>query len=106
MAQPTIDTVYRNIIAELTPSLGQSEARSAARVIMEDVRGVTPTDLVVNGHRTVEQLTLDRINDIVRRIRSGEPIQYAVGSAKFYGMDFIVRPECLFRVPRPRGLST
>ncbi len=101
-SQPTIATVYRDIISRLSPSLGES--RAAARVIMEDVRGATPTDLVVNGDRTVEPPTLGRIYDIVARIISGEPVQYAVGSARFYGMDFTVTPDVLIPRPETEGL--
>ena len=104
MTNPTIDSVYRSIISRLTPVLGQSEARSAARVIMEDVRGVTPTDLKVNASRTVEQATVGRIDDIVRRVITGEPVQYAVGTARFYGMDFIVTPDVLIPRPETEGL--
>ena len=104
MTNPTIDSVYRSIISRLTPVLGQSEARSAARVIMEDVRGVTPTDLIVNASRTVEQATVGRIDDIVRRVITGEPVQYAVGTARFYGMDFIVTPDVLIPRPETEGL--
>jgi release factor glutamine methyltransferase len=103
-SQPTIATVYRDIISRLSPSLGDGESRAAARVIMEDVRGATPTDLVVNGDRTVEPPTLGRIYDIVARIISGEPVQYAVGSARFYGMDFTVTPDVLIPRPETEGL--
>ena len=71
---------------------------------MEDVRGATPTDLVVNGDRTVEPPTLGRIYDIVARIISGEPVQYAVGSARFYGIDFTVTPDVLIPRPETEGL--
>lgn len=103
-SQPTIATVYRDIISRLSPSLGDGESRAAVRVIMEDVRGATPTDLVVNGDRTVEPPTLGRIYDIVARIISGEPVQYAVGSARFYGMDFTVTPDVLIPRPETEGL--
>ncbi len=103
-SQPTIATVYRDIISRLSPSLGDGESRAAARVIMEDVRGATPTDLVVNGDRTVEPPTLGRIYDIVARIISGEPVQYAVGSARFYGIDFTVTPDVLIPRPETEGL--
>ncbi|MDE5555609.1 MAG: peptide chain release factor N(5)-glutamine methyltransferase, partial [Muribaculaceae bacterium] len=67
-------------------------------------RGVTATDLVVNGHRTAEPETVEHIKNIVNRICKGEPIQYAIGSARFYGMDFKVTPAVLIPRPETEGL--
>lgn len=100
----TVADLNRKLIASLTPALGDSEARSAARVILEDVRNITPTDLVVNGDRTVEPETVARIDNIAQRIIDGCPVQYAVGSARFYGMDFKVSPSVLIPRPETEGL--
>ena len=100
----TVADLYKKLLSTLTPVLGDSEARSAARVILEDVRGITQTDLVVNGHRTVEPETLKQIEEISDRICAGEPVQYAVGSARFYGMDFKVNPSVLIPRPETEGL--
>lgn len=104
MPQKTISETYREIITRLTPYLGESEAKSAARIILEDVRGVTQTDLIVNGHRTVEDATAERIRKITDEIINGEPVQYAVGTARFYGMDFAVSPTVLIPRPETEGL--
>lgn len=100
----TITDIYKVIVNKLKPVLGESEARSAARVLLEDVRGITPTDFVVNGHRTIEPETADHIKDITDRIYGGEPVQYAIGSARFYGMDFKVNPSVLIPRPETEGL--
>lgn len=104
MPQPTVSDIYRELISVLTAPLGQREATAAARIILEDVRGVTPTDLVVNGHRTLENDTISRIRDIADKICSGMPVQYAVGQARFYGMDFVVTPDVLIPRPETEGL--
>lgn len=41
----------------------------------------------------------ERYNEALRRRLSGEPLQYLLGSAEFYGLDFRVRPGVL--IPRP-----
>lgn len=104
MPQPTVSDIYRELISVLTAPLGQREATAAARIILEDVRGVTPTDLVVNGHRTLENDTISRIRDIADKICSGMPVQYALGQARFYGMDFVVTPDVLIPRPETEGL--
>lgn len=104
MPQPTVSDIYRELISVLTAPLGQREATAAARIILEDMRGVTPTDLVVNGHRTLENDTIARIREIAYKIRNGMPVQYAVGQARFYGMDFVVTPDVLIPRPETEGL--
>ena len=104
MAQLTVNQLYRELVASLTPSLGEREAVSASRIILEDVRGITPTDLIVNGHRTVEDMTADRVRKIAAAVNEGEPVQYAVGSARFYGLDFLVSPAVLIPRPETEGL--
>ena len=104
MAQLTVNQLYRELVASLTPSLGEREAVSASRIILEDVRGITPTDLIVNGHRTVEDMTADRVRKIAAAVNEGEPVQYAVGSARIYGLDFLVSPAVLIPRPETEGL--
>ncbi|MDE5567221.1 MAG: peptide chain release factor N(5)-glutamine methyltransferase [Muribaculaceae bacterium] len=104
MAQLTVSELYRELIATLAPSLGEREAKSAARVILEDVRGISPTDIIINGHRTVEDITANRVRRIADAVIDGEPVQYAVGSARFYGMDFLVSPAVLIPRPETEGL--
>lgn len=104
MSQLTISQLYRELVASLTNSLGEREANAAAKIILEDIRGITPTDLIVNAHRTVEETTAKRIRDIVEEIKNGMPVQYAVGSARFYGIDFIVTPDVLIPRPETEGL--
>ncbi len=104
MTQLTIGEVYQRIKTALAKPLGESEARSAAAIILEDVRGITRTDLVVNSHRTIEPETEARINDIVAKILAGEPVQYAIGSARFYGLDFKVNRSVLIPRPETEGL--
>lgn len=104
MSNLSIEQLFKETVADLSPALGESEARSAARIIFEDVRGMSQTDLVLYGHRTVEDFTADRIKDIVKKIVDGMPVQYAVGTARFYGLDFKVSPAVLIPRPETEGL--
>lgn len=104
MSQLTIGDLYRELVETLTTSLGRREANAAAKIILEDVRGITQTDLAVNAHRTVEDMTAERIRGIAQEINNGKPVQYAIGSARFYGMDFVVTPDVLIPRPETEGL--
>ena len=95
----TVEELYRECVASLSAVLGDGEGRAAADIIFEDVRGMDRTAMVLYGHRTLEDFTVDRIREIVADIVAGTPVQYAVGTARFCGIDFIVTPAVL--IPRP-----
>lgn len=100
----TVDQLFKATISSLTPALGENEARAAARIIFEDVRGMSPTDIVLHGDRTVEDFTEKHIKDITDKIIDGLPVQYAVGTARFCGLNFQVTPAVLIPRPETEGL--
>lgn len=104
MAQITIEQLYRETVGTLAKVLGSGEANSAARIIFEDVRGMSPSDIILYGHRTVEDFTVSRIRGICEKIAAGEPVQYAIGMARFCGLDFRVTPAVLIPRPETEGL--
>lgn len=100
----TVDELNRSLVSTLTPILGQREALAAARIIWEDVMHYTPVEIVTRGSHRLEDFTVKRINDIVRHVAGGEPVQYATGLARFMGMDFKVTPATLIPRPETAGL--
>jgi len=90
----TVD-LSRHLLHELRPSLGDGEARSVARLVLEDLfgarRGNRPRILT----QEEELLAWTTIN----RLKAGEPVQYVTGIADFYGMQLAVSPAVL--IPRP-----
>lgn len=104
MMGATVDSLYRGIIAEMTPSVGADEARSAADIIFEDVLGYDRVKRVTSGDRMLEDFTVAHVDDIVRRFTGGEPLQYVIGRARFYGLDFKVTPAVLIPRPETAGL--
>lgn len=96
----SIRDCFKNTVRTLTPALGsQSEAESAARIIFEDVAGYTRTFIFADGDREITDFMRGKIQAVVDRIVAGEPVQYAVGKARFMGNDFTVTPDVL--IPRP-----
>ncbi len=96
----TVDALYQEIKARLTATLGEGEGQSASLIIADDVLGYDRTGLVLYGYRELENFTVERVRKIVSDIcDKGVPVQYAVGTARFEGMDFKVTPAVL--IPRP-----
>lgn len=101
----TVDALYQEIKARLTTTLGEGEGQSAALIIAADVLGYDRTGLVLYGYRELEDFTVDRVREIVSDIcDKGVPVQYAVGTARFEGMDFKVTPAVLIPRPETEGL--
>ena len=87
-----------NLKARLAPVYGEGEANAMVRLIFHHLKGWNTTDIIVNGDRQVSPYIHSLIERIVTRIIKGEPIQYVLGEARFYGMDFKVNRNVL--IPR------
>lgn len=100
----TVSELNRHIIATLTPQLGSGEARAAARIIWDDVLHYTPEQIIIRGDHPLEPFTVGHIDELLRKVCDGEPLQYAIGSARFMGMDLKVTPQTLIPRPETAGL--
>lgn len=90
--------LMRRMQAKLSPRYGAGEAKAMTRLIFHHLKGWSATDLVINADRPVGDYIVGKVNDILTRLLAGEPLQYIVGEARFYGMDFKVSPAVL--IPR------
>lgn len=81
-----------------------TEGESAARIVFEDVADYTPKFIFMNGDREMLAETCQRIDKVIEKIAGGEPVQYAVGKARFMGNDFIVTSDVLIPRPETEGL--
>lgn len=75
------------------------EREAVILLIFSYVKDWSRVDLIINEGKELSDFTKNEIDRIVDRLILGEPIQYITGNARFFGMDFKVRPGVL--IPRP-----
>ena len=83
-------------LRDLYPS---SEVSSLVRLIMERVCNIQPHHFLFCKDKELPESEKSRIHDIVERLKQMEPIQYILGTADFYSLQFEVDPSVL--IPRP-----
>ena len=93
----TLFDLQRKLESELesiTPS-----PTSEAQLLLEFVLNLTSSDLVLRRAETVAQQGIIKLERLLERRLSGEPVQYLLGQARFYGLELSVTPDVL--IPRP-----
>ncbi|MEI6411746.1 MAG: peptide chain release factor N(5)-glutamine methyltransferase [Bacteroidota bacterium] len=82
------------IISRLSPQYGPGESAAIARIVLEDAFGVK--GLGSDTFFTDAQTKL--LHSILDRLAKNEPVQYVLGQAQFFGLNFKVSPAVL--IPR------
>lgn len=82
------------LLAQLAPRYAAGEASSIARIVLEDAFGSRRRPAAEPWTIREEQ----RLNEIIDRLKQGEPVQYVLGKADFFGLKFRVGPAVL--IPR------
>lgn len=100
----TVDETFRRVRQRLQQVLGPDEGDAAARIILEDTAGYDRKYLFMNGDRAILPFTAEKIDRVADRVAGGEPVQYAVGKARFMGNDYRVTPSVLIPRPETAGL--
>ena len=91
--------IIQHIRLELGDQYSYPEANTLARIILQEICGVTFADLVSGKISNLSDLQHHKLQRILSRLKDGEPFQYVLGKTEFYGLDFLVGPEVL--IPRP-----
>jgi release factor glutamine methyltransferase len=105
---PSEVVTIRNLLADAEGSLVEGPHAERARrdaetlllrVIREDAPNVNLAWLIAHGYETLPARETSAFRAWVERRRAGEPIQYIIGEAEFYGLSFKVNSAVL--IPRP-----
>lgn len=95
----TVSGMNRELRRRLNPIYGSGEAEAMIRLIWYALKKWDNTALAINFDTVVSRNTVAEIDRILYRLEKHEPIQYILGTARFYGMNFKVTPDVL--IPRP-----
>ena len=99
----TVQELYTHALQSLTGEMPQGEALWTARILSEDILGITRTEMHVRPERVVLPESVTRMEQCLERVLGGEPVQYVIGHQLFMGMDLEVNPSVL--IPRPETAS-
>ncbi len=95
--------LLKELIKEGTSTIStlypEPEAREMVLSYLESSIGTTRHTHIINPDYAVDNETVAAARAAFLRMASGEPLQYVVGKAYFYGREFRVTPDVL--IPRP-----
>ncbi len=88
--------IFNLLVATAEPLYGAREAEQIARMILDEMGGVSTTSLILEPNAECE---IEHLDTIVEELAAGRPVQYIIGEADFAGYRFKVREGVL--IPRP-----
>lgn len=91
--------LFEDLRKQLTRVEEADELDSIVYFMLEDLAGISRSDVFIQREVSVTSEKLILLQDAIKRINAGEPVQYITGKAHFYGKLFQVNPAVL--IPRP-----
>lgn len=85
-------------ILKQNQEIEKNEIQSILFMLMENCFGLRKIDVLADGLFTPNPGEMDIFQNYLKRIFQNEPVQYVLGKADFYGLNFIVSKEVL--IPR------
>lgn len=95
----TAKLTFASLWRRLVPLYDEGEAKAVVRMLLEDVFGLTWTEICCDGADRLSVTDVTILADKMRQLSEGEPIQYVLGQAMFDGHVFSVDQSVL--IPRP-----
>jgi len=90
---------YRNYLSRLQPIYGPIEAGMVTDWVFEYLLQLKKADVVKDPDQKINKLSQQKIDKALAQLLEHKPIQYVLGEAWFYKMQFKVNKQVL--IPRP-----
>ena len=94
-----LQEVCNNTLKQLSSTYPIGEAQWMVRLIFEHLKGWNRVDLAIRANEPLSDFIVEKVNTITERLLLNEPLQYILGSARFFGLNFTVNSSVL--IPRP-----
>ncbi len=94
----TISSYYNLLVNNLRKIYSENESKSIAFIVVEHLLNYTKFKYTENKNIPFPVSQINNWKNIENRLLNSEPIQYIIGIAPFYGLNFIVNKNVL--IPR------
>ncbi len=92
----SVFSAYRDGLKDL---YSDNEMEAITLLAVSEITGVSKAAIKAFPEKRILTGQADRLNDILKQLKKGKPIQYILGHTEFYGLPFKVGPPVL--IPRP-----
>ena len=89
----------RHFTEVLAEKFSQREAEQLMRILLEDLFGIDWNRQLMNPDLRIDEHQHNQLGEAVKRLLSGEPVQYVTGMTRFNDLLLKVSPSVL--IPRP-----
>jgi release factor glutamine methyltransferase len=92
-------SIINDSVKAVSVAYPEGEAKEMVFALLEHLAGTKRHTHIIEPSFALDDETAEAVEAAVARLASGEPLQYVIGKACFYGRDFNVSPAVL--IPRP-----
>lgn len=94
-----ISELKKNFLASLSGLYPSEEIQSFFNILSEKYLGLTRLAIALDPKKEIDNKAVVKFDEVIKRLKLYEPIQYIIEEAEFYGLAFTVNKETL--IPRP-----
>ena len=95
----TIKDVFNVFKQTLATLYDANETEALTLLIINELTGLSKAKIKAFPEQEITSTEVEKLNNILSRLQTGEPVQYILGHTEFYGLPFNVTPSVL--IPRP-----
>ena len=95
----TIKDVFNVFKQTLATLYDANETEALTLLVINELTGLSNAKIKAFPEQEITSTEVEKLNNILSRLQTGEPVQYILGHTEFYGLPFNVTPSVL--IPRP-----